>query len=661
MVAIKSGLAILLFVLSWPLTTQEITIINEDEGGPVIITGEVSYTNPFFTTGVAEPLIILEDQAGFIDRNEYFLMPQESQTIGQITSDFYTSPFSYSLSLPIEPRGSLRDVDNDGIESAGVMVFAVAYWKNTWGDPFLEERDLFGGGWSTAYASTRTSTHPDALREIIGGRLLVYAPDDKQRFPVSFGEDGLLFTADDPVAQIPRGYTTVNLDTDPFTFDRSRRQTIDLNEPGQVALVDFSDLSFTDAFDQMVEKFRTEYAFTEYKNLDWDALHTEFHPRFEEAERRRSDDLYYNALREFLWRIPDGHVSLRPFTPFVQRFQFDVARGIGIAIHETDNGQALVTYLVEDSPAQRTGLKLGTEIIAVDDIPITDYIGQQQPWTQPFSTPHNLRLEQQRYATRFPADDTSVVITYRNPGESDTTTVTLPTIGEVESFNNTSISGNLTGFELPVEFEILPSGYAYVSIYSFFDNSLLTIQLWERMIDQIKEAGVSRIIIDMRQNGGGFGFLADQMAAYFFDEEQVVGQRGRYNEDLGDFLFDERGQQRLYPPRDELQYDGSVAVLVGPSCASACERFAYNMTIDDRAEIVGFYPTAGLGGGVNDFLMPRGMTIRFTVTRSVDNDGNIHIEGQGVTPTIRVPINEETLFSAGDPVLEYAIDSLDGR
>jgi hypothetical protein len=38
----------------------------------------------------------------------------------------------------------LRDVDNDGETDAGVMVFAVAYWSNTFGDPYLEERDHMG-------------------------------------------------------------------------------------------------------------------------------------------------------------------------------------------------------------------------------------------------------------------------------------------------------------------------------------------------------------------------------------------------------------------------------------------------------------------------------------------------------------------------------------
>ena len=124
--------------------------IEHDEGGPVSLAGKVTYTNAFFTLGVAEPMVILEDEAGFVDRNKGFLLPKASQVLGQITSDFFTSPFSYTISLPIEPQASLRDVDQNSTKDKGVMVYAIAYWTNTFGDPFLEERDLGGGGRSTA-------------------------------------------------------------------------------------------------------------------------------------------------------------------------------------------------------------------------------------------------------------------------------------------------------------------------------------------------------------------------------------------------------------------------------------------------------------------------------------------------------------------------------
>ena len=294
-------------------------IIN-DEGGPVSIIGEVEYTNPFFTEGVAEPIVILEDQAGFVDRDRNFIFPVESQVLGQITSDFYTSPFTYSLTLPLVPKGTLRDVDNDREEDTGVMIFAVAYWTNAWGDAYLEKRDQHGGGWSGAYASTRVSDDRDNYLEIYGGKYVVYSPNENQGFPSGFGNDNLLFTEDDPMVQIPSGWTIIDLDTDPFTFDRSSEPKIDLLEPESSALDDFSDMSYSDAFEAMLEKMSTEYAFTEYKNLDWVALADQFKPRFEEAESSNDSTSYILALRDFLWSIPDGHVGM-DISPLMDQFQ----------------------------------------------------------------------------------------------------------------------------------------------------------------------------------------------------------------------------------------------------------------------------------------------------------------------------------------------------
>ena len=264
-----------------PPTTAQIV---NDEGGPVIITGNLHYTNAHFTSGVAEPLIILEDQAGFIDRDEYFILPLESQVLGQITSDFFTSPFTYSLALPQMPAGSLRDVDNDDEDDSGVMVFSVAHWTNKFGDTLLEERDLYGGGWSTAYASTRASDDPETRLEIIGGKFVIYAPEAGQGFPAGFGDDGLLFTADDPIAIIPQGYSVVDMDAEPFQFDRAAYPVIDLNEPEGAAINDFANQSYSEAFTAMVDLFRREYAYTELYELDWDALEETYTPRFAEAE-----------------------------------------------------------------------------------------------------------------------------------------------------------------------------------------------------------------------------------------------------------------------------------------------------------------------------------------------------------------------------------------
>lgn len=652
-------LASLIFGLLPAFAQDEIPpapILN-DEGGPVNITGEVIYTNPLFTSGVGQPLVMLEDQAGFVDRNEYFLMPVESQTLGQITSDFYTSPFTYSLTLPIEPRGSLRDVDYDEEEDTGVQVFAIAYWVNTFGDAYLEERDLYGGGWSTAYASTLVSSDADTPREIIGGKYLVYAPDDQQGFPADFGPDEMLFTGDETIVRLPQGYTVVDMDTDPFTFDRSAYPVIDLLEPEIAAVDDFSNLSYTEAFDAMLDKMRREYAFTEYKGIDWGAMDAEFRPRFEQAEADNDSLEYQRALHDFLWSIPDGHVS-GPIIP--QDIQAEFGGGTGLALRQLDDDRVLAVYVGEESPAERAGIELGAEILSVNDIAVSDYLDSIVPPLAPISTPHNLRQEQLVWAMRFPLG-TTVSVRYQNPGSTTAATTRLTSAIEWDSLGAGLQTSFPTGLEIPVEYELLDSGYGYVRIYSFNDNSLLTVQLWERLMSDLNTNSIPGLIVDMRQNGGGSGFLADQMAAYFFDESLELGNTAFYDEKSDQFVLDERGIDRFYLPAPELRYLGPVAVLISPDCYSACEFFAYDMTLQDRAAIVGQYPTGGLGGGIQDFFMPHGQRIRFTVGRAVDTEGNIHIEGKGVVPTVKVPVTEENILAAGDPVLETAIDYLNNR
>ncbi|UYN90920.1 MAG: PDZ domain-containing protein [Anaerolineales bacterium] len=639
-----------------PASGFEPATIQNDEGGVVTITGELTYTYPFFTDGVAQPLVILEDQAGFVDRDRGYLMPVASQVMGQITSDFYVSPFTYSISLPIVPQGGIRDVDQNGEDNGGVLVFAPAYWTNAFGDPFLEKRDLGGGGWSTAYTSVRTSEEAATEREYIGGKLLVYAPDDQQGFPSGFGADNMLFTEDDPIVGIPEGYTLVDLDTDPFTFDRSNAVVMDLLEPEGAALDDFSDLPYGEAFDAMITMMRQEYAFTELKGIDWDALDAEFRPRFEQAEAENDEDAYFFAMRDFLWSIPDGHIGFSFPDVLNQQFNIDIATGLGMSIRDTSDGRVIVSFLTPNGPAQTAGIQLGAQIISLNGEPIDDVVSRAIPWSSPFSTDHTRRLQQLRYAVRFP-DPVDITVEYQNPGVAPATTVVRSQI-EYDSFNQSSFFGATTGFELPVEFEVLDSGYGYVAIYSFFDNEVLTIQLWERMINTLNTNEIPGLVIDMRNNGGGFGFLADQMAAYFFSEEMAIGLGSAWDESLGDFYTDPNTPDMLYPPSEDMQYHGKIVVLVSPNCSSACEFFAHDMTIQDRATIVGHYPTGGLGGGVKDFEMPS-MTVRFPIARPMDLDGNIIIEDVGVVPDVVVPVNEETLFSDGDPLLEAAIAVLD--
>ncbi|MBA3874088.1 MAG: PDZ domain-containing protein [Anaerolineae bacterium] len=635
-------------------TPEPAKIVN-DEGGPVSVTGDVSYTNGFFTAGVDEPLVIMEDEAGFVDRNHGFQIPEKSQVLGKITSDFFTSPFTYSIDLPIEPSATLRDVDQNATKDTGVMIYAVAYWTNTWGDPFLEKRDLFGGGWSTAYASTHIDQDPSAKGEVIGGKYIVYAPDDKQGFPSGFGADKKLFTKDDPIVTLPKGYTIVDMDTDPFTFDRTKNPKIDLIEGEGAKQEDFSNLSYSKAFDAMIDMFQKKYAYTELKNIDWAAKKAEFAPRIADAEKNNDSAAYQQALRDFIWSIPDGHLSAP-----VDNTEFATATGggLGMAIRQLDDKRVIVNYLLDGGPAESAGIKLKADIVSINGKPIDDALSATVPWSSPFSSDHVRRLQQLRYVIRFPVD-TDVSVEYKNPGETTTSTAKMKTVDERTSFAFSSLNKGLTGVELPVEFKLLDNGYMYVKVYSFFDSTRLTIQLWERMITALNQSQLPGLIIDMRQNGGGSGFLADEMAAYFFNEEVDTGNTESYDEALGKFYSDPNLESKFILPPENMRYNGKIALLVGPSCFSACEYFTYDMTLQDRAAIVGQYPTGGLGGGQTTYAMPDGVNLQYSTGRNEDAKGNIIIEGTGIAPTVKVPVDEETLFATGDPVLDAAVAALD--
>ena len=106
--------------------------VNPGEGNPdepVYITGDIPYTSPFFTSTISEPFVLLEDQAGFSDRDREFQFTLAGQALGPVEVHEDES-VTYALALPAIPQGTQMDVDNNGSENAGVQVFAIAYWSN---------------------------------------------------------------------------------------------------------------------------------------------------------------------------------------------------------------------------------------------------------------------------------------------------------------------------------------------------------------------------------------------------------------------------------------------------------------------------------------------------------------------------------------------------
>jgi C-terminal processing protease CtpA/Prc len=631
-----------------PTIPPGVTRVPAEAGGdePVFISGEIPYTSPFFMASTAEPYVMLEDQAGFVARDEEFQFSLPSQVIGPVEILEDQSKLTFSLALPSIPQATYLDVDNNGQKDTGLQIFAVAYWSNTWDDPFLQRRD--GTGWSTAYASTVTD--PERENEIIGGRLVIWSPDDAQSFPTDFGADNMLFTKDDPVAPVPAGYNLVNLDERPFRVYKESQPVLTLNE-GVSAVNDFSGQNYAEAFQSLFDKASKEYPFTQLKNLNWQAIYDRHAKDFEAA---RNDEDFYRALRGFTLEIPDGHVGMG----LNQQVFFETyGGGLGMTLAELSDGKVIVVEALDGQPAKQAGIQPGAEIITWNGKPIAEAIAAVTPGFAPYSTAHATRRAQVNFLSRM-APNTTVDIRYRNPDGSEQD-ASLQAAAEYDSLFRILPSFTQDALALPVDATVLKdSGVGYVRITTFQDDYNLMARVWERTMQNLIDNEVPALVIDVRVNGGGSLGIALDFAGYFFDEELPLYQNYYYNENTGEFKETERPTRVRPAP---LHYAGKVAVLVGPDCVSACEGFAYAMQQQGRAIVVGHTPSAGAFGevGQGQYKLPADISLQFPTGRSQAIDGeDVVLEGKGVVPDVVVPVTLESALGQVDAVLQAAIQAL---
>jgi C-terminal processing protease CtpA/Prc len=622
--------------------------------GPQEVTGSFTYSNDIITTYYVEHAVALLDMYGFVTRNHDWLLPVDSQVLGYLNLDTTNKKGTYQLQLPVKPNGQNSDVNHDGQTNENVQVFAIGYSPNLTGGPFSEGDDA-SRGWPNYLASVKTD--PANGDEVIGGKLIVWTDKAGRQFPTGFGPDGLLFTADDPLGPLPAGYTIVNLDTSPFSFTQETQPDLTLYEPTDVAIKDYTKLSYGDAFEQLFKQVSTRWAFNGIasKRIDWQAIHDAIAPRVAAAQQAKDALAFYQAIQAFSFAIPDGHTGVSGGDPNNQDYQAHTGSGYGLALRETDAGGALVVYVTAGGPAEAAGIKVGAQVTSFNGQPIGAAISAVVPYAGPFSLELSRRYQQTRYLTRAPVR-TQAKFAFTNPS-GQPQTATLTAAAETQSFNFTSIYRGYDPNALPVETKILPSGIGYVKIDSNDDDLQLIIRLFQRALTTFQKNQVPGVIIDLRQNPGGAplglaGFLTDQVI--------TQGQLQYYSDKSG--KFEPSGTpQKIYPDQEQFHFD-KLAVLVGQACASACELEAYGFSKVPGAMVVGMYPTAGVEAEVarGQYKLPEGLSFQSPTGRFVNPDGSLFLEGAGVQPTVRAPINADTLLSTDDVELRYAEDAILG-
>ncbi len=651
-----SYLILVSLVLAGCAPKNDEPVIVNNENQPALLQGTYQVTNDFVLTGYyVENAVALTDMHAFVIRDEEWDIPVESQVLGFMTFDPESLSGTYELNLPALPRGEFSDVDNDDVEEQGVQIFAVGYSPNLYGGPFSEGDDR-SRGWPSYLASIKTDTENND--EVIGGKLVVWAADANQQFPSGFGADGLLFTADDPIAALPTGYTIVDLDTSPFAFVQEPTLELALYEPADVAIKDFSAMTYTQSFDAMFEAVRKEYAFTdiEGKAPDWDALYAELRPRVAQAETEKDPNAFYLALRDFTRAFRDGHVGLGGGDYANEDFTNATSGGYGFAIRELDDGRVLAIFILESGPAQAAGMLVGAEILEFNGQPISDAISAAQPYSLQ-SSDFSIRYQQARYllAAQIGAE---AAVTFVNPGGAPQT-VTLTAIAERQSFGRTSLYYGVDRSSFnPVDAKIITvgnDGVGYIRINSNSDDLALTIRLFERALQRFEANEVAGIVIDMRYNNGGAPL---GLAGFLTDQEIQMGQLEYFSDKTG--TFEPEGlREKVLPNQNQYRFEKMV-LLVGQACFSACEIEAYGFSQVPGMIVAGQTPTGGVEAETarGSFSLPEGFSLTVPTGRFTLPDGSIFLEGQGVPPTLRVPLDEETATVTEDIVLLAGIDAV---
>jgi carboxyl-terminal processing protease len=146
---------------------------------------------------------------------------------------------------------------------------------------------------------------------------------------------------------------------------------------------------------------------------------------------------------------------------------------------------------------------------------------------------------------------------------------------------NGSVNLTLDDVFNPVQYIILDSGYGYLKnrILVEFDSQGNLLPTYNKIYNSFKEAidlfntaKVPGVIIDVRDNPGGFDRLAALFGSFFYDHTELYEHASFYNPQSGQ--FEVIGSFTIYLESQSSYYGGPVICLVNPGTASSAEGVA---------------------------------------------------------------------------------------
>ena len=266
--------------------------------------------------------------------------------------------------------------------------------------------------------------------------------------------------------------------------------------------------------------------------------------------------------------------------------------GIGCTVATLEDGTISVIDMFEDSPSYKAGLKVGDIILKVDG---ESYEGKN-------------------------SNDISNYI--KNSGKSK---IVLTVKRDNEEKD---ISINLSKVEIPhvsgkvIEQDSKKIGYIKISLFA--SNSY---KQFKNKLDELEKSNINDLIIDVRDNSGGYLSSVTDICNLFLDKGKVIYQ-----------LEDSKGKvKKKDTTKEKRKYD--IVVLINGGSASASEILASAIKESYGGDIVGTN-SYGKGTVQQTKKLLDGSMIKYTTQKWLTPDGN-SINEVGVTPTKVVELNEE--------------------
>lgn len=353
-----------------------------------------------------------------------------------------------------------------------------------------------------------------------------------------------------------------------------------------------------------------EYIDTTYNNQDWDKWKNKYYDTIKTEE----DAII--AIDSMLNSLDDIYTIFFPPSNYeeVSTSLSGKTEGIGFYLSEHKKGFK-IEEINPNSPAEKCGLKVGDIILSIDNNIIKD-------------TDTNSAME---LLSKEEGETVSLVI--KRKKENDKTYNV-----KVEKYDINPVS--LTPIAKRVK---IPENIMYAKIDSFANK-----QSAQYFYDAYKKLPtVKGIIIDLRENSGGYVDRAATIANMFLKNKTIVT------------TIDRNNKIEEIKANEHLLTDAPIVVLINSGSASASEIFAATMKDNKRAKIVG---TTSFGKGIVQRVdsLPNGAGLNFTVKKYLTPNGD-NIHKKGVEPDYHVEMKLLDYILNKDSQLLFAIELLNNQ